>query len=175
MAKSNKVLLNIDQSSDTSAEEKARARNNIGAVAGSEVPDLFVWRWHDTTPQWTTVGADEIVRIWYSKNYHVNNASIELNSSHSSICYIDVTLPELNADETYKLSFEIDIRAVGADYSSASVVIRIDSETSGFTLLPEYDTDGNVPLNRLQLPAQGATVKHKVYVDGHAFRVARLA
>ena len=37
MAKCNKVLFNIDQSADTTAEEKATARNNIGAASADNI------------------------------------------------------------------------------------------------------------------------------------------
>ena len=47
-------------------------------------------------------------------------------------------------------------------------------------MIAEYAQDGmggytNIPLNMIQLPNDGLTTKWKVYVDGHAFKVVKLA
>ena len=142
----------------------------------------YYMRWNDTTPQWTTYGvmADAAVRIWYAKNYCVNYANFSLNNSHPALCYIVCTLPSLTSNEIYDLSIEITIRGNGSSIQGGTAILLIDSEDSDFTILSEYAPNGvggflNIPQNRIDLPSNGFSVKYKVYVSGHAYRVARIA
>lgn len=140
----------------------------------------YYTRWNNTTPQWITIGTDAAVRLWYAKNYCVNYADFDLNNSHPSLCYIVCTLPALTSDEIYDLSIEITIKGNGSSIQAGTAIFLIDSENSGFTILSEYAPDGfggflNIPQNRITLPSNGNSVKYKVYVSGHAYRVARLA
>ena len=140
----------------------------------------YYMRWNDTTPQWITIGSDAAVRLWYAENYRVNYANIELNNSNPRLCYIVCTLPALTSNEIYDLSIEITITGNGSSIQAGTAIFLIDSENSDFTILSEYAPDGiggflNIPQNRIALPANGNSVKYKVYVSGHAYRVARLA
>lgn len=140
----------------------------------------YYMRWNDTMPQWITIGADAAVRLWYAENYRVNYANIELNNSHPMLCYIVCTLPNLTSNEIYDLSIEITITGNGSSIQGGNAIFLIDSENSNFTILSEYAPDGmggflNIPQNRITLPSNGNSVKYKVYVSGHAYRVARLA
>ena len=140
----------------------------------------YYMRWHDTTTQWIAIGTDAAVRILYAENYRVNYANIEINNSHPALCYIVCTLPSLTSDEIYDLSIEITIRGNGSSIQGGTAILLIDSEDSNFTILSEYAPDGlggflNIPQNRITLPSNGNSVKYKVYISGHAYRVARLA
>jgi hypothetical protein len=140
----------------------------------------YYMRWHDTTTQWIAIGTDAAVRLLYAENYRVNYAYIEINNSHPALCYIVCTLPSLTSNEIYDLSIEITIRGNGSSIQGGTAILLIDSEDSNFTILSEYAPDGlggflNIPQNRMTLPSNGNSVKYKVYISGHAYRVAKLA
>jgi hypothetical protein len=140
----------------------------------------YYMRWHDTTTQWIAIGTDAAVRLLYAENYRVNYAYIEINNIHPALCYIVCTLPSLTSNEIYDLSIEITIRGNGSSIQGGTAILLIDSEDSNFTILSEYAPDGlggflNIPQNRMTLPSNGNSVKYKVYISGHAYRVAKLA
>lgn len=68
MAEMNKVLYNIDQRGDTSAEDKARARNNIGAAPSDILPPLA-----GKAGKFLKVNGGETGTEWGDDNDHTYN------------------------------------------------------------------------------------------------------
>ena len=175
MAQCNKVLYNIDQRTDTTDDEKARARGNIGA----ESP----YRRYDAGFMWETEHInDPVVNVILTENNCDNIIDITLNSNHPELCAINITLPFFSDGTAYRMSFEINITNDGGSSMGGNAVVRMTSNMldDDGSMLAEFAQDGlgnylTVPLNRVTLPADGGMTRHKVYVDDHAFRVVRLA
>lgn len=75
--KVNKVCYNIDQRAETTENDKARARANIGAAAVSEVPFTYTQRFADTV----TLEADDISSGHFDLNFEFANVvSITVNA-----------------------------------------------------------------------------------------------
>ena len=139
-----------------------------------------VYRFNQLTVQWVSENTADDVRLLYAENNCVNTATIELSTSHPTLCYVLCTLPELYSNSAYGMSFEIAIRAVGVDASGSEAVLIIDSAENNYTMLGEFSPDGqgeflNMVQNRMRLPAAGMQTTYKVFVDGHSYRVVRVS
>lgn len=139
--------------------------------------------WANPTPQWTDVME---MSVWYVQNECNNEIlgsvrSINLNATHPSLCYLRVKLPELQGAGRYRFTLEFDIiNSNGQNGTSAYGVLILDPPTgySGEAFLAEcaYDSSGRPQsslMNQIHVPPQGSTYRHKLYVDGHTYRVVK--
>ena len=139
--------------------------------------------WAQPTLQWT----DVMEMAAYGIGNQCNNEcigsvkSINLNATHPSLCYLRVKLPELQGAGRYRFTLEFDItNSNGQNGTSAYGVLILDPPTgySGEAFLAEcaYDSSG-IPqsslMNQIHVPPQGSTYRHKLYVDGHTYRVVK--
>ena len=139
--------------------------------------------WAQPTPQWTDVME---MTVWYVQNQCNNEIigsiiSIELNSSHPSLCHLHVKLPELQGAGRYRFTLEFEIKnSNGQNSTEAYGVLILDPPTgySGESFLAEcvYDSNGKAQsclMNQFHVPPQGYSYRHKLYVDGHTYRVVK--
>ena len=124
---------------------------------------------------------DPVATIRAVANYKNTPVTIPLSAEHPSICAIYIDGPIGDVGAAYKFSVEFTITNNGGT-SGGSAVVHISQNILNDTepMIAEYAQDGlggyvNVPLNKVQLPNDGGTTKWKVYVDGHAYRVVKLA
>lgn len=139
--------------------------------------------WAQPTLQWT----DVMEMAAYNIGNQCNNEcigsvkSINLNATHPSLCYLRVKLPELQGAGRYRFTLEFDItNSNGQNGTSAYGVLILDPPTgySGEAFLAEcaYDSSGRPQsslMNQIHVPPQGSTYRHKLYVDGHTYRVVK--
>lgn len=155
--------------------------NADGSFSPMNVDEYYCWA--NPTPQWTDVME---MTVWYCKNQCNNEIlgsvrRIELNSSHSSLCYLRVKLPELLGAGRYHFTLEFEItNTSGQNGTNAYGVLILvpPTEYSGETFLAEcvYDSSGKAQssvMNLIHIPPQGYTYRHKLYVDGHTYRVVK--
>ena len=139
--------------------------------------------WAQPTPQWTDVM--EMV-VWYVQNQCNNEIlgstrNINLNTTHPSLCYLHVKLPTLEGAGRYRFTLEFEItNSSGQNSTEAYGVLILDPPTgySGEAFLAECVYDSGVKaqssvMNQIHIPPQGATYRHKLYVDGHTYRVVK--
>ena len=124
---------------------------------------------------------DPVATIRAVANYKNTPVTIPLSAEHPSICAIYIDGPIGDVGAAYKFSVEFTITNNGGT-SGGSAVVHIGQNILNDTepMIAEYAQDGlgeyvNVPLNKVQLPNDGGTTKWKLYVDGHAYRVVKLA
>lgn len=140
--------------------------------------------WANPTAQWTDVMEMD---VWYVQNQCNNEIlgsvrSINLNATHPSLCYMHVKLPNLEGAGRYRFTLEFDItNSNGQNGTSAYGVLILDPPTgySGESFLAEcaYDSSGKAQssvMNQIHVPPQGSTYRHKLYVDGHTYRVVKV-
>lgn len=139
--------------------------------------------WAQPTLQWT----DVMEMTAYNIGNQCNNEclgsvkSINLNATHPSLCYLHVRLPELAGAGRYRFTLEFEItNSNGQTGTSAYGVVILDPPTgySGESFLAEcaYDSSGRPQssvMNQFHVPPQGSTYRHKLYVDGHTYRVVK--
>jgi hypothetical protein len=139
--------------------------------------------WAQPTTQWTDVME---MAVWYVQNQCNNEIlgstrNINLNATHPSLCYLHVKLPELQGAGRYRFTLEFEItNSSGQNGTSAYGVLILDPPTgySGEAFLAEcvYDSNGKAQssvMNQIHVPPQGSTYRHKLYVDGHTYRVVK--
>ena len=155
--------------------------NSYGTLSPMNVDEYYCWA--NPTPQWT----DEMeISVWYVQNQCNNEIlgsvrRITLNSSHPSLCYLRVKLPELAGAGRYRFTLEFDIEnSNGQNETIAYGVLILEPPTgySGEAFLAEcaYDSSGRPQssvMNQIHVPPQGYTYRHKLYVDGHTYRVVK--
>lgn len=155
--------------------------NSDGTLSPMNIDEYYCWA--NPTPQWTDVME---MTVWYCQNQCNNEIlgsvrRIELNSSHSSLCYLRVMLPELLGAGRYHFTLEFEItNTSGQNGTNAYGVLLLVPPTgySGEPLLAEclYDSSGKAQsslMNIIHIPPQGYTYRHKLYVDGHTYRVVK--
>jgi hypothetical protein len=152
-----------------------------GMLSPINIDEYYCWA--QPTTQWT----DEMeMVVWYVKNQCNNEIlgstrNINLNATHPSLCYLHVKLPELQGAGRYRFTLEFEItNSNGQNGTSAYGVLILDPPTgySGETFLAEcaYDSSGRAQssvMNQFHVPPQGSTYRHKLYVDGHTYRVVK--
>ena len=155
--------------------------NEDGTFSPMNVDEYYCWA--QPTLQWT----DTMEMAVYGIGNQCNNEcigsvkSINLNSTHPSLCYLNVRLPELEGAGRYRFTLEFDItNSNGQNVTNAYGVLILVPPTgySGEAFLAEcvYDSNGKAQssvMNQIHIPPQGATYRHKLYVDGHTYRVVK--
>lgn len=155
--------------------------NSDGILSPMNIDEYYCWA--EPTAQWTDVME---MGVWYVQNQCNNEIlgsirSIKLNSSHPSLCYLRVKLPELQGAGRYRFTLEFEIKNTDGQQSDNAYGVLIlvpPTGYSGESFLAEcaYDSNG-VPqsflLNQFHVPRQGQTYRHKLYVDGHTYRVVK--
>ena len=155
--------------------------NSDGTLSPMNIDEYYCWA--QPTPQWTDVME---MAVWYVQNQCNNEIlgstrNINLNSTHPSLCYLHVKLPELQGAGRYRFTLEFEItNSSGQNGTAAYGVLILDPPTgySGEAFLAEcvYDSNGKAQssvMNQIHVPPQGSTYRHKLYVDGHTYRVVK--
>lgn len=155
--------------------------NSDGILCPMNIDEYYCWA--QPTPQWTDVME---MAVWYVQNQCNNEIlgstrNINLNATHPSLCYLHVKLPELQGAGRYRFTLEFEItNSSGQNGTSAYGVLLLDPPTgySGEAFLAEcvYDSNGKAQssvMNQIHVPPQGSTYRHKLYVDGHTYRVVK--
>lgn len=155
--------------------------NADGTFSPMNVDEYYCWA--QPTPQWTDVME---MAVWYVQNQCNNEIlgstrNINLNATHPSLCYLHVKLPELQGAGRYRFTLEFEItNSSGQNETAAYGVLILDPPTgySGESFLAEcvYDSNGKAQssvMNQIHVPPQGSTYRHKLYVDGHTYRVVK--
>ena len=155
--------------------------NSDGTLSPMNIDEYYCWA--QPTPQWTDIME---MAVWYVQNQCNNEIlgstrSINLNSTHPSLCYLNVRLPELQGAGRYRFTLEFEItNSNGQNGTNAYGVLILVPPTgySGEAFLAEcvYDSGGKAQssvMNQIHIPPQGATYRHKLYVDGHTYRVVK--
>lgn len=155
--------------------------NSDGILSPINIDEYYCWA--EPTLQWT----DAMEMAVYGIENECNNEClgavkrINLTSSHPSICYLNVRLPELAGAGRYRFTLEFEIiNSSGILVNDAYGVLIIVPPTgySGEPFLAEcvYDSSGKPQsgvMNQFHIPQQGQTTRHKLYVDGHTYRVVK--
>lgn len=155
--------------------------NSDGILSPINIDEYYCWA--QPTTQWTDVME---LTVWYVQNQCNNEIlgstrRIDLNSSHPSLCYLRVRLPELQGAGRYRFTLEFEINNTDGQQSDNAYGVLIlvpPTGYSGESFLAEcaYNANG-VPqsflLNQFHVPPQGQTYRHKLYVDGHTYRVVK--
>lgn len=155
--------------------------NADGTLNPMNVDEYYCWA--EPTPQWTDIME---LTVWYVQNQCNNEIlgstrNINLNSLHPSLCYLHVKLPELQGAGRYRFTLEFEIKnSNGQNLTEAYGVLLLEPPTgySGESFLAEcvYDSNGKAQssvMNQIHVPPQGSTYRHKLYVDGHTYRVVK--
>lgn len=155
--------------------------NSDGTLSPMNIDEYYCWA--NPTPQWTDVME---MAVWYVQNECNNEIlgsvrNINLNTTHPSLCYLHVKLPTLEGAGRYRFTLEFEItNSNGQNGTSAYGVLLLDPPTgySGEPFLAEccYDSSGRAQssvMNQIHVPPQGSTYRHKLYVDGHTYRVVK--
>lgn len=155
--------------------------NADGSLSPMNIDEYYCWA--QSTTQWTDVMEMD---VWYVQNQCNNEIlgstrRIELTSIHPSICYLRVRLPELAGAGRYRFTLEFEItNSSGLLVNDAYGVLILVPPTgySGEEFLAEcvYDSSGKPQsrvMNQFHVPQQGQTTRHKLYVDGHTYRVVK--
>ena len=155
--------------------------NSDGTLSPINIDEYYCWA--QPTTQWTDVMEMD---VWYVQNQCNNEIlgstkRIDLTSSHPSLCYLNVRLPELAGAGRYRFTLEFEINNTDGQQSDNAYGVLIlvpPTGYSGESFLAEcaYDANG-VPqsflMNQFHVPRQGQTYRHKLYVDGHTYRVVK--
>ena len=155
--------------------------NDNGTFNPINIDEYYCWA--QPTTQWTDIME---LTVWYVQNQCNNEIlgstrSTNLNSSHPSLCYLHVKLPELQGAGRYRFTLEFEItNSNGQNLTESYGVLILDPPTgySGESFLAEcvYDSNGKAQssvMNQIHVPPQGSTYRHKLYVDGHTYRVVK--
>ena len=155
--------------------------NYDGTLSPMNIDEYYCWA--QPTPQWTDVME---MAVWYVQNQCNNEIlgstrNINLNTTHPSLCYLHVKLPTLEGAGRYRFTLEFEItNSSGQNSTEAYGVLILDPPTgySGESFLAEcvYDSNGKAQssvMNQIHIPPQGSTYRHKLYVDGHTYRVVK--
>ena len=152
-----------------------------GTFSPMNVDEYYCWA--QPTMQWI----DTMEMNLYDIQNQCNNEcigsvkSIDLNATHPSLCYLHVKLPELAGAGRYRFTLEFEItNSNGQTGTAAYGVVILDPPAgySGESFLAEcvYDSSGKAQssvMNQFHVPPQGHTYRHKLYVDGHTYRVVK--
>lgn len=149
-----------------------------GTLSPMNIDEYYCWS--QPQVQWT----DEKEAAIFDIENQCNNEClgsvkrINLTSSHPSICKLHVRLPEISNVGRYRFTIEFEIRNASSSQIGANEygVLVIDPPTgySGESFLAEYlDSGMYTPtlMNKIHIPEQGLTYRHKLYVDGHTYKV----
>jgi hypothetical protein len=152
-----------------------------GMLSPMNIDEYYCWA--QPTTQWTDVMEIALYGIQNQCNNECIGSvkRINLTSSHPSLCYLRVNLPELQGAGRYRFTLEFEItNSNGQNLTEAYGVLILVPPTgySGETFLSEcaYDSSGRAQssvMNQIHVPPQGSTYRHKLYVDGHTYRVVK--
>lgn len=155
--------------------------NADGSLSPMIIDEYYCWC--QPTTQWTDVMENT---VWYCQNQCNNEIlgstrRIELTSSHPSLCYLRVMLPELTGAGRYRFTLEFEIKNTSGNALTEAYGVLILVPPTGYSgddILAEcvYDSSGkpqNILMNQIHVPQLGQTTRHKLYVDGHTYRVVK--
>ena len=155
--------------------------NANGILSPMNIDEYYCWA--QPTTQWTDVMKMDVYGVQNQCNNECLGSvkRINLNSTHPSLCYLNVRLPDLQGAGRYRFTLEFEItNSDGQNGTNAYGVLILVPPTgySGESFLAEcvYDSSGiaqSSVMNQIHVPPQGHTYRHKLYVDGHTYRVVK--
>ena len=155
--------------------------NADGSLSTMNVDEYYCWA--QPTSQWTDVMEIDLYNVQNQCNNEILGSvrNINLTSSHPSLCYLRVNLPELQGAGRYRFTLEFEITnssGILVDDAYGVLILVPPTGYSGEAFLAEcvYDSSGKPQssvMNQFHIPQQGQTTRHKLYVDGHTYRVVK--
>lgn len=177
----NSVLLLKIGNKDVGSSSLPVYAKSDGTLSPINIDEYYCW--NQPTAIWTDLME---VTVWYVKNQCNNEIlgsvrRIELDSRHPSLCYLLVNLPELIGVGRYRFTLEFEIINFSGQLETEAYGVLILVPPTGYwgeTILAEcvYDSNGKAKsrvMNQIHIPPQGYTYRHKLYVDGHTYRVVK--
>lgn len=155
--------------------------NADGSLSTMNVDEYYCWA--QPTLQWTDVMEIALYNVQNQCNNEILGSvrNINLTSSHPSLCYLRVNLPALQGAGRYRFTLEFEITNSSGILVNDAYGVLILVPPTGYTgeeFLAEcvYDSSGKPQssvMNQFHVPQQGQTTRHKLYVDGHTYRVVK--
>lgn len=155
--------------------------NADGTLSPINIDEYYCWA--QPTLQWNDVMEVTLYNVQNQCNNEILGSvrSINLTSNHPSLCYLRVNLPELQGAGRYRFTLEFEItNSSGINVNDAYGVLILVPPTgySGEEFLAEcvYYSSGKPQssvMNQFHVPQLGQTTRHKLYVDGHTYRVVK--
>ena len=155
--------------------------NADGSFSTINIDEYYCWA--QPTAQWTDVMEVDVYNVQNQCNNEIIGSvrRLNLNSTHPSLCYINVRLPELTGAGRYRFTLEFEITNSSGNTGTEVYGVLILVPPTGYSGEPflaecVYDSSGKAQsrvMNTFHVPPQGYTYRHKLYVDGHTYRVVK--